>query len=687
MERLIGIDFGTSTSVIRTKMYDGDKPVGEQLLAQPVVFNNGASMVPTVVRCKNDVYSFGYEAEIPSKNSEVFTAFKLDLQSDDAEKQAMAKELTVRFFEYLYSEYKHQEVTGFLGDTAAANTTYLSYPVKWSGETQNFMIETAKAAGFENVVGMDEAEAAIRAITLQCRDVLQNEGLISDGVASNVLLIDMGAGTTDIVICKYTPGANSKNEILTTWPKGGKITFGGREVDAVLRDYVISKFPGEAREQIESRIGIERIKAWKENTVSPALKAGETVTECGDAENIAYYMDIDLEPLCLDRDELERILGDYIAQFALLVSDAMLDSGLNPEDIDLIVLTGGHSKWYFVEDILSSKNTRFGEMNFKQIKENPKRILSVALPQETVALGLIYSRISGTLSFDRAAHYWKTYLETNSIDDLMKAAQAGHIRAMSELGVKYYTGDRVERNVDKAIGLYKKAAEAGLNVAHYNLGCYYLNEKQYAEAFDCFTKAAEAGLAEAYNNLGYCHENGLGAQKDGMQALECYKKSYELGYTVAYDNYVELKRKMGIIDRPNSGDMLEYAKSINNIVNFNFTVGEAVPEQKVKNLLGLTVLGEDIARDIICFWDGAFFGLGKFGFLLTSKRLYWRDMWTNLSSVELGNIENIFQKGSNIMITAKGGFNARIYCACDELTKIIVFLQKILGFARSKTEG
>ena len=41
-ERVIGVDFGTSTSVIRVKRYCGGEPVSqERLAAEAVVFNNG----------------------------------------------------------------------------------------------------------------------------------------------------------------------------------------------------------------------------------------------------------------------------------------------------------------------------------------------------------------------------------------------------------------------------------------------------------------------------------------------------------------------------------------------------------------------------------------------------------------------------------------------------------------------
>ncbi len=41
-ERIIGVDFGTSTSVIRVKRYENGEPIGEKLETKEVIFNNSA---------------------------------------------------------------------------------------------------------------------------------------------------------------------------------------------------------------------------------------------------------------------------------------------------------------------------------------------------------------------------------------------------------------------------------------------------------------------------------------------------------------------------------------------------------------------------------------------------------------------------------------------------------------------
>ena len=47
VERIIGVDFGTSTSVIRVKRYENGNPIGEKLETKEVIFGGNGAMVPT----------------------------------------------------------------------------------------------------------------------------------------------------------------------------------------------------------------------------------------------------------------------------------------------------------------------------------------------------------------------------------------------------------------------------------------------------------------------------------------------------------------------------------------------------------------------------------------------------------------------------------------------------------------
>ena len=84
----------------------------------------------------------------------------------DHEKRAEARKLTEEFLAYMGKEYRAQSDGGHLGNSDDKERTIISYPVKWSEETKQFMVESAKKAGFPNVTGMDEARVSDSAYCL-----------------------------------------------------------------------------------------------------------------------------------------------------------------------------------------------------------------------------------------------------------------------------------------------------------------------------------------------------------------------------------------------------------------------------------------------------------------------------------------------------------------------------------------
>lgn len=404
-ERIIGIDFGTSTSVVRVKRYENGKPVGEKLETKEVIFSGIGATVPTLIQKKEgeeSVSYYGYEAQQKRKKHTTYHSFKVDLESGDPDKKAQARKLTEEFFAYVRKQYCAQSDGGHLGDSGDKERTIISYPVKWSEETRKFMLEAAKKAGFPNVTGMDEAQAAIHAVTIMSEDHLLKNDLLVDGVPSNILLVDMGAGTTDLVLCRHTPGAAAKTEILATWPTQGEILFGGREVDSLLQGFFREIMGQDNLERALKSVGVDQFKAWKENSVSPALAKNDAVTDFFALDNYADIVGFEMDEYSLDRAGFEKCLGDYLKQLPELINGCLNSVGMKGSDVDLVIVTGGHSQWYFVKEMLIGKMPQFGELSLEQIQKDASRMIPITRPQETVALGLVYSPIQVVIAEKKA---------------------------------------------------------------------------------------------------------------------------------------------------------------------------------------------------------------------------------------------------------------------------------------------
>mgnify|MGYP004528362093 FL=1 len=566
VERIIGIDFGTSTSVIRVKRYQDGAPVGDPLEVKQITFDMGSSMVPTLVqkRDNGETVFFGHDASISHKGTKTFSNFKVDLENPDGNKRRQAKELTSEFFAYMAKVYKSQSEGGHLGESTDVERTIISYPVKWSEETKTFMRETAKAAGFPNVEGLDEARAAIQAVTVQNADMLSKKGYFKDSVPTTILLIDMGAGTTDLVLCRHTPGTAPKTEILCTWPQSGKVLFGGSEVDKILCKMISDCLPEDSVDMILRKLNNEKFKAWKERNISPALSKRETVEEFSALDDITDMLDIEVS-YSINRENFETAAKEYLQEFPKLVNNCLRCGKIAGDNIDLVILTGGHSQWYFVQEMLQGTMTQFGAIALDKIQKDTDRIVPITLPQETVALGLVYGKLIPSvnqLKARPAAPQKNVSLPTVQekehkpvVEEQTKKIVGTDIKETVEnITTKVEnidwksTADNFSGSIRSTIGNISDNFRSAVTNFNLNRG-NNTSQKQSTvknnsndnannntldeETLRQYTLMAERGNVDAQYNLGECYYSGNGTKKDINEAIRWYMSAANQGHSDA----------------------------------------------------------------------------------------------------------------------------------------------------------
>src|SRR6266542_3857985 len=97
-------------------------------------------------------------------------------------------------------------------------------------------------------------------------------------------------------------------------------------------------------------------------------------------------------------------------------------------------------------------------------------------------------------------------------------------------GYLYEKGKGTEKDLEKAIYWYNKAAENGNKITQYSLlRCYQsgINVGIDEIAFEYCKKSAEKGYNEAQNFLGCLYENGKCTEKDLGKAICWYNKALE----------------------------------------------------------------------------------------------------------------------------------------------------------------
>ena len=394
IERIIGIDFGTSTSAIKVKSYQDGKPIGNAVAVDHVHFNGKATVPTLIFRTKDGAVLMGYAAENSSERGTLHQNFKMDLISSDEEKREAALESTALFFRYMYEAYQSH---ASLFPPCGKETTYISYPAKWTDALREAMMDIAERAGFKNIHGINEPAAAVQTVLVQ-----KGTQFRSDRDYVNLLMIDMGAGTTDLVLCRYypkKPEPRDRMEIVLPWPPPESAhTLGGREIDRAMCEHVkeIATQLGVPVKQNFNDQFLDQCKRWKENTLSVQLNRNKSVRHIGFLAPMLDMLGIEDDPPPISRRTFEGLLQDYIALFPRLIMECLREAGWQGSDVDYVLLTGGHSQWYFTDEIVTGKLSHFGNPGLTQIMAEPHKCIRLSLPQETVALGLVYQRITGS---------------------------------------------------------------------------------------------------------------------------------------------------------------------------------------------------------------------------------------------------------------------------------------------------
>ena len=191
-------------------------------------------------------------------------------------------------------------------------------------------------------------------------------------------------------------------------------------------------------------------------------------------------------------------------------------------------------------------------------------------------------------------------------------AEKGYAQDQLLLAVCYHDGLGVQKDFERAVSWYRKAAEQGHPEAQDQLArCYYFGEgvaKDYAQATSFWRKAADNGLAEAQVNLARCYYSGEGVAKDYELAVFWYRKAAELGNAKGQLNLGIRYSKGEGVKKDDKLAVNWYLKAAEQgltdaqfILSYNYYTGRGVAKDEVEayaylNLSGVT--DEDARRSL-----------------------------------------------------------------------------------------
>ena len=121
------------------------------------------------------------------------------------------------------------------------------------------------------------------------------------------------------------------------------------------------------------------------------------------------------------------------------------------------------------------------------------------------------------------------FVKAQDFSGLNNKADYGDPIAQRDLALKYLYGRDTEKNVDKAIEYYQKAALCGSTHAMMSLCDIYSDKGMYSDATSYCRKLLDYGHAKSAFNIGICFSHGLGTVQDEEKAKEYYALGASMG--------------------------------------------------------------------------------------------------------------------------------------------------------------
>lgn len=454
---IIGIDFGTSTTVVRYKLE------GSDTLCTIKDSDGRSDIIPSVIfkTANREIHDFYGNAalarNIGGDKGELITDFKIKLISTDPRIVEEGKNEIKDFLKYVYTCFREQTK----GLEYSCQEIYVSYPAKWSSSMANFMKEAVREAGFDGTVhGVFEPMAAVQDALHTHLNHLKESKMLTSSKPLNVFMLDMGAGTSDIYIFSMTLD-NDDNGVVnvsikngTTYPTVDNPSLcGGREIDRYLQEMILKHLLdtlGLEEQQNAGFIDKHNAKSWKEEHLSDTLKSSHSagLPSCviSSLLPLSGFLGSDrvreANAFNINRASFEEKTKKHWENLYGMICSAMdvhtKAYGIEAADIDLILLTGGHSSWYTVPLLFNGEGLlgyigkdyirdgkEFKALHFDKIEKEHWRIFADSLPHESVAKGLVLQSDGIKVPMSMPNNVWVRLRVNDRASDYVKVISAG----------------------------------------------------------------------------------------------------------------------------------------------------------------------------------------------------------------------------------------------------------------------
>ncbi len=364
MAKIIGIDLGTTNSCVA--VIEGGEAV--------VIPNaEGARTTPSVVGFKKDGERLvGRTAKqqaisnpdrtISSIKREMGTGHKVTVDG----KSYTPQEISAMILQKLKSDAE-----SYLGDTVTE--AVITVPAYFTDAQRQATKDAGKIAGMDVKRIINEPTAAALAYGIDKE---------SD---QKIMVYDLGGGTFDVSIIEMGDGVQ---EVLAT---AGNNRLGGDDFDQKIVNWMLAEFKkSEGIDLSGDKMAMQRLREAAEKAkieLSGGVTSNINLPFITADANGPKHLD-----LTLSRADFNRLTADLVQATMGPVKQALSDSGLNPSQIDKVLLVGGSTRIPAVQEAVKSY---MGKEPFKGI--NPDECVAMGAALQGGVLG---GEVKGLLLLD-----------------------------------------------------------------------------------------------------------------------------------------------------------------------------------------------------------------------------------------------------------------------------------------------
>jgi molecular chaperone DnaK len=347
MGKVIGIDLGTTNSCIA--VLEGGQPIivpnseGGRTTPSIVGFGKAQRLVgqlakrQAVTNAENTVYSIKRFIGRRWQDTEAErgrVAYHCQRGRDDTVNiKIRGREFTPQEISAMILQKLKADAEAYLGEQI--NEAVITVPAYFTDAQRQATKDAGMIAGLEVLRIINEPTAAALAYGLD----KQNED-------QHILVFDLGGGTFDVSILRLGKGVF---EVKAT---AGNNHLGGDDFDNLLVRWLVENFQSQENIDLSSdRMAIQRLREAAEKA---KIELSSMITT---SINLPFIAADETGPkhleLELNRAKFEELTRELVEKTLGPVQQSLKDSGLQPSDINRVILVGGSTRIPAVQELIS----------------------------------------------------------------------------------------------------------------------------------------------------------------------------------------------------------------------------------------------------------------------------------------------------------------------------------------------